>query len=84
MRLVPLAWLLASLACAASKPLVVRAARMFDGKSARIAAPGLVVVENGRISAAGPLATLPAAYDTIDLGDATLLPGFIDAHTTCR
>ena len=72
--------LLASLACAASKRVVVKAARIFDGKSGQVASPGLVIVENGRISAVGSLAKL-AAYDTIDLGDATLLPGFIDAHT---
>ena len=40
-----------------------------------------MVVQNGRISGVGPAAQLPAAYDTIDLGDSTLLPGFIDAHT---
>ncbi len=72
---------LSSLACAAPKPVVLKAARMFDGKSGQVSAPGLVVVENGKISATGPDAQLPASYDTIDLGDATLLPGFIDAHT---
>ncbi len=72
---------LSSLACAAPKPVVLKAARMFDGKSGQVSSPGLVVVENGKISAAGPNAQLPASYDTFDLGDATLLPGFIDAHT---
>ena len=81
MRFAFLACLLASLACAASKPVVVKAARMFDGKSGQVSSPGLVVVQDGKISGVGPAAKLPAAYDTIDLGDSTLLPGFIDAHT---
>lgn len=66
---------------AQSKPIVLKAARMFDGKGDRIVSPGLVVVAGGRISAAGPGSQLPANAETIDLGDATLLPGFMDAHT---
>lgn len=66
---------------AQSKPIVLKAARMFDGKGDRIVSPGLVIVAGGRISAAGPGSQLPANADTIDLGDATLLPGFMDAHT---
>jgi imidazolonepropionase-like amidohydrolase len=57
----------------------IKAARMFDGKSDRLIAPGLVVVSGGRIQSVGGSA--PAGATVIDLGDATLLPGFIDAHT---
>jgi imidazolonepropionase-like amidohydrolase len=53
---------------------------MFDGKSNAIATPGIVVVKDGKILAVGPGASVPADADVIDLGDATLLPGFIDAH----
>jgi imidazolonepropionase-like amidohydrolase len=66
---------------AAAKPLALKAARMFDGKSDQVVAPGVVVVDNGKIIAAGPRATIPAGADVIDLGDATLMPGFMDAHT---
>ena len=62
----------------APKTIVLKAARMFDGRSDRIVAPGLVVVEDGRITAVGGGA--PAGAEVIDLGDATILPGFIDAH----
>ncbi len=65
----------------ASKTYVLKAARMFDGKSDALLKPGLVVVTDGKIAGAGPSAAIPAGAEVIDLGDATLLPGFIDAHT---
>src|SRR5262249_11471757 len=55
--------------------------RMFDGKSNSVASPGVVVVSGGNIIGVGANATIPADAEIIDLGDATLLPGFIDAHT---
>jgi imidazolonepropionase-like amidohydrolase len=61
------------------KTVVLRAARMFDGKSDKIIEPGLVVISDGKIQSVGGSA--PAGAEVIDLGDATLLPGFIDAHT---
>jgi imidazolonepropionase-like amidohydrolase len=64
-----------------AKIYVLKAARMFDGKSNALLTPGLVVVSDGKISGAGQGATVPAGAEVIDLGDATLLPGFIDAHT---
>ena len=66
---------------AADKTYVLKAAHMFDGKSDHVVSPGLVVVTNGKIAATGAKAAFPAGAETIDLGDATLLPGFIDAHT---
>ncbi|HXN25103.1 MAG TPA: amidohydrolase family protein [Candidatus Dormibacteraeota bacterium] len=63
------------------KTMVLKAARMFDGKGDTLAKPGIVVISHTRITAAGPHATIPAGAEVIDLGDATLLPGFIDAHT---
>jgi imidazolonepropionase-like amidohydrolase len=61
------------------RPIVLRAARMFDGKD--ITSPGLVVVQGAAISTIGSAATVPADAEVIDFGDATLSPGFIDAHT---
>ncbi len=65
----------------ADKSYVLKAARMFDGKSDALVKPGLVVVTGGKIVATGAGASVPAGAEVIDLGDATLLPGFIDAHT---
>jgi imidazolonepropionase-like amidohydrolase len=66
---------------AADKTIALKAARLFDGKSNSIVSPGIVVVADGKIVAAGTSADIPAGAEVIDLGDATLLPGFIDAHT---
>lgn len=63
------------------KSYVLKAARMFDGKSDSLTTPGFVVVQDGKIVRAGASASAPADAEVIDLGDATLLPGFIDAHT---
>ncbi|MGC1489883.1 MAG: amidohydrolase family protein, partial [Candidatus Acidiferrum sp.] len=43
--------------------------------------PGLVVVTDGKIAGVGSGASIPPGAEVIDFGDATLLPGFIDAHT---
>lgn len=59
----------------------IRAARMFDGRSDATIANAVVLVQGGRITAAGPGVAVPAGATVIDLGDATLLPGFIDSHT---
>jgi imidazolonepropionase-like amidohydrolase len=68
-----------SLLCAQDGVYAIKAARMFDGASDRIVEPALVVVANHRIQSLG--GTVPDGATLIDLGDATLLPGFIDAHT---
>jgi imidazolonepropionase-like amidohydrolase len=64
----------------APSPVVLRAARMLDVESGRIVPNARVVVEGDRITAVNP-ASLPSGARIVDLGDVTLLPGFIDAHT---
>jgi imidazolonepropionase-like amidohydrolase len=64
-----------------SPPIVLKAARMFDGQSSALASPGLVVVAGNKIIGVGAGARIPDGAQIIDLGNATLLPGFIDAHT---
>lgn len=69
----------ASTSPATSQPIAIRAARMFDARAGRMISPGLVVVQGKSIIAVG--GAVPEGARTIDLGDATILPGLIDAHT---
>ena len=64
---------------ASAQTYVLKAARMFDGKADHAVSPGMVVISGDKITAVG--GSIPAGAKVIDLGDATLLPGFIDAHT---
>ena len=61
--------------------IALKAARLFDGKSKTLVSNGVVVVEGNVITAAGGNVTIPDNAQIIDLGDATLSPGFMDAHT---
>lgn len=58
---------------------VIRAARFFDATSGTLKSNVTVVVQGDRIQSVGGGA--PSNAHFIDLGDATLMPGFIDAHT---
>ena len=66
-----------------SGTVVLRAARLIDGTGAAPVRNGVVVVTDERIVAVGRegSVTIPPGARTIDLGDATLLPGLVDAHT---
>lgn len=67
---------------AATKPVtVLKAARLFDARSDSSTANGVVIVEGDTITAVGSNLAVPEGATVIDLGDATLMPGFIDAHT---
>ena len=63
--------------------VVLKAARVIYGTGAAPIQNGVVVVTDDRIVAVGAAGavSVPAGARTVDLGNATLLPGFIDAHT---
>src|SRR5215469_1115078 len=61
--------------------IVIKAARIFDGRSDALLRNSSVVVEGNKIVGLGNAARVPSGSEVIDLGDATLAPGFIDAHT---
>jgi imidazolonepropionase-like amidohydrolase len=60
--------------------IVLHAARLLDVETGNILAPGEVLVQGDRIAATGATVNHPPGAQSIDLGDATLLPGLIDAH----
>jgi imidazolonepropionase-like amidohydrolase len=61
-------------------PIVLKAAHLFDSVSGKLVDHGVVVVVGKKIQAVGADAKIPEGAQVIDLGDATLVPGFIDAH----
>jgi imidazolonepropionase-like amidohydrolase len=65
---------------APTKLIVVKAARLLDGRGGVIA-PAVVLIDGDRITDAGPAVKVPEGAQVIDLGGATLLPGLIDLHT---
>ena len=60
--------------------IAYRADRLIDGVSDDVVENAAVLVEDGLIVSVGPDEELAGDTETVDLGDATLLPGLIDAH----
>jgi len=61
--------------------VVVKAARLIDGRGGAPLSPAMVRIEGERIAEVGARLAVPPGARLIDLGDATLLPGLIDLHT---
>ena len=80
MNKLAVALLFAATAAFAQQPktIALKAARMFDGTSDAVTANAVIVIEGNRIKSVG--GAVPAGAQVIDLGDVTLLPGFIDSH----
>ncbi len=68
---------------AATSPVALKPARVFDGTVAEAHEGWIVVVRGQTIEAAGPAGEVKVPEDArvIDLPGTTLLPGLIDAHT---
>jgi imidazolonepropionase-like amidohydrolase len=64
-----------------AETLVLRAARLLDGRGGAPLAPAMVRVEGERIAEVDRELAIPPGARVLDLGDATLLPGLIDLHT---
>lgn len=63
--------------------VILKAARVIDGTGKVPIKNGVIVVTDNKIVAVGTSDNIkiPANAKVIDLGDSTLMPGFIDAHT---
>ncbi|MFH9422129.1 amidohydrolase family protein [Streptomyces sp. NPDC017529] len=61
--------------------LAVRARALFDGEGPGLVERPTVLIENGRIAAVQPGGMPVIGAEILDVGAATLLPGFVDTHT---
>ena len=66
-----------------AKRTIVRAGKLLDVKSGKLQTNQVVVIEGDKIVSVGPASEIKnSSTDTvIDLSNATVLPGLIDAHT---
>ena len=85
-----LAWLAASASSSvhaqqpqttSSKRVVVLAGHLLDGKSDALVSNVVVAIEDGKIASVTPGGSAPSGVELVDLSHATVLPGFVDAHT---
>jgi imidazolonepropionase-like amidohydrolase len=63
--------------------VAIKAGRMLDVESGRVLQNQVILIDGDRITAVGAASAtaIPSGARTIDLGNATVLPGLIDAHT---
>ncbi|HEY4010145.1 MAG TPA: amidohydrolase family protein [Acidobacteriaceae bacterium] len=62
------------------KSTVLHAAHLLDVAAGKVISPGEVLVTGNRITEVGEHVSHPAGATVLDLGEATLMPGLIDAH----
>ncbi len=72
-----------TVSAAQAETTYLTAARMIDPVSRSVVENPALLIEDGKVVASATTAvlTVPAGTPTIDLGDRTILPGFIDMHT---
>jgi imidazolonepropionase-like amidohydrolase len=61
--------------------IAIRAGRLIDGRGGPPITNTVILIQGERITAVGAGLTIPANARVIDLGRATVMPGFIDCHT---
>ena len=66
-----------------ARVIAIRAGHLFDSKTGRMLTDQVVLIYGDRITEAAPQAKIkiPSGAQLIDLSQATVLPGLIDAHT---
>ncbi len=65
----------------APRVVVVRAGHLLDVKTGKTLTNQTIVIQDGKIASVGSDAQIPAGAQVVDLSNATVLPGLIDAHT---
>ena len=60
--------------------IAIRAGRLFDARSGTMLTNQVVIVRGDRIVEVGSGVAIPSGASVIDLSNATVMPGMIDAH----
>src|SRR6266403_2661878 len=63
------------------KTLIIRAGRLLDVKSGKTLTNQTILIQGDKIASVGAAPKIPADATVIELPNATVLPGLIDAHT---
>ena len=64
-----------------NRPIILKAARLMDGRGGQPISPAAIRIEGEKITQVGTTIDKTDGAQVIDLGSATLLPGLIDLHT---
>jgi len=81
LRIALCAAILAVTSAAHAQTVVLKAARLIDGRGGAPLEPAMVRIDADRIVEVGSQMAVPRGATLVDLGTATLLPGLIDLHT---
>src|ERR1700676_2437229 len=65
----------------AAKTVVIRAGHLLDVKTGKTLTNEVIVIQGDKIASVGSDTQVPAGALVVDLSNATVLPGLIDAHT---
>ena len=60
--------------------IALKGGLLIDGTGAAAVKDSLVLVDNGKITYAGPGKAVPTGYHITDISGKTVMPGLIDAH----
>src|SRR5438876_6023655 len=66
---------------APAKTVVIHAGRLLDVKSGKTLSGQTIVIRGDKVTSVGTDSQVQAGATVIDLPNATILPGLIDAHT---
>ena len=66
---------------ASGKTVAIRAGHLLDVKTGKTLANQIIVIQGDKIASVGSDSQVPAGAQVVDLSNATVLPGLIDAHT---
>src|SRR6195256_1394407 len=65
----------------APKMVVIRAGRLLDVKTGKTLTNQIILIQGDKIASVGSGTQVPDGAQVVDLSNATVLPGLIDAHT---